>query len=100
MLVVIAGLLAQREAAQASVRYARAQGAPTVNLTHAKSTTPGLAEGQFVTQLQLNVPLIDGGSARGAVGAASADCASSVCKMASRPLTVCSVQLSASTSRQ
>lgn len=70
---VIAGLLAQREAAQASVRYARAQGAPTVHLTHAKSTNPGLVEGQFVTQLQLNVPLIDGGSARGAVGAALAN---------------------------
>lgn len=69
---VIAGLLAQREAAQASVRHAQAQAAPTVNLTHAKSTTPGLAEGQFVTQLQLNVPLIDGGSTRGAVGAALA----------------------------
>lgn len=70
---LIAGLLAQREAAQASVRYAQAQGAPTVNLTHAKSTTPGLAEGQFLTQLQLNLPLIDGGSARAAVGVASAN---------------------------
>ena len=55
------------------MRYAQAQGAPTVNLTHAKSTTPGLAEGQFLTQLQLNLPLIDGGSARAAVGVASAN---------------------------
>jgi outer membrane protein, adhesin transport system len=70
---VIARLLAQREAAQASVRYAQAQSAPTVNLTHAKSTTPGLAEGHFVTQLQLNWPLIDGGTTRGAVGVASAN---------------------------
>ena len=70
---LIAGLLAQREAAQASVRYAQAQGAPTVNLTHAKSTTPGLAEGQFLTQLQLNLPLIDGGTARAAVGVALAN---------------------------
>jgi outer membrane protein, adhesin transport system len=70
---VIARLLAQREAAQASVRYAQAQNAPTVNLTHAKSTTPGLAEGHFVTQLQLNWPLIDGGTTRGAVGVAAAN---------------------------
>lgn len=70
---VIARLLAQREAALASVRYVQAQNAPTVNLTHAKSTTPGLAEGQFVTQLQLNLPLFDGGTTRGAVGAAAAN---------------------------
>ena len=70
---VIAKLLAQREAAQASVRYAQAQHAPTVNLTHAKSTTPGLAEGKYVTQVQLNLPLVDGGTARGAVGTATAN---------------------------
>ena len=70
---VIARLLAQREAAQASVRFAQAQNAPTVNLTHAKSTTPGLADGKFVTQLQLNLPLFDGGTARGAVGVATAN---------------------------
>ncbi len=70
---VIARLLAQREAALASVRYAQAQNAPTVNLSHAKSTTPGLAEGHFVTQLQLNLPLMDGGTTRGAVGAATAN---------------------------
>ncbi|KAI9549781.1 LOW QUALITY PROTEIN: putative leukotoxin translocation ATP-binding protein LktB-like [Daphnia sinensis] len=42
---VIARLLAQREAAAASIRYAQAQHAPTVNLTHAKSTTPGITDG-------------------------------------------------------
>ena len=70
---VIARLLAQREAAQASVRFAQAQKSPTINLTHSKSTTPGLAEGKFVTQLQLNLPLFDGGTARGAVGVATAN---------------------------
>lgn len=70
---VIAKLLAQREAAQANVRFAKAQHAPTVNLTHAKSTTPGLAEGKFVTQVQMNLPLVDGGTARGAVGTATAN---------------------------
>ena len=68
----IAQLLAQCEAAQASVRYAQSQSAPTVNLTHSKSTVPGFTQGQFVTQLQLNLPLIDGGTARGAVGVATA----------------------------
>lgn len=70
---VIARLLAQREAAAASIRYAQAQHAPTVNLTHAKSTTPGITDGQFVTQLQLNLPLFDGGTTRGAVGVATAN---------------------------
>jgi outer membrane protein, adhesin transport system len=70
---VIGRLLAQREAAQASVRYAQAQGLPTVNISHGKSTIPGLVQGQFITQLQLNVPLIDGGTARGAVGVAMAN---------------------------
>ena len=63
----------QCEAAQASVRYAQSQSAPTVNLTHSKSTVPGFTQGQFVTQLQLNLPLIDGGTARGAVGVATAN---------------------------
>jgi adhesin transport system outer membrane protein len=70
---IIARLLAQREAAQAGVRFAQAQNAPTVNLTHAKSTTLGVAEGKFITQLQLNLPLFDGGTARGAVGVAVAN---------------------------
>ena len=70
---VIARLLAQRAAAAASIRYAQAQHAPTVNLTHAKSTTPGITDGQFVTQLQLNLPLFDGGTTRGAVGVATAN---------------------------
>lgn len=70
---VIARMLAQREAALAGVRYAQAQHAPTVNLTHAKSTTVGLAEGKYVTQLQVNLPLVDGGTTRGAVGTATAN---------------------------
>lgn len=70
---VIGNLLAQRDAAQASVRYAQAQNAPTANLVHTKVTTPGLVDGQYVTQLQLNLPLFDGGSARGAVGVAQAN---------------------------
>lgn len=70
---VIGNLLAQRDAAQASIRYAQAQNAPTANLVHTKVTTPGLADGQYVTQLQLNLPLFDGGSTRGAVAVAQAN---------------------------
>lgn len=69
----IARLLAQLEAAQASVRYAQAQSALTVNLSHSKLAIAGLAQGQYVTQLQLNLPLIDGGTARGAVESAQAN---------------------------
>lgn len=70
---VIARLLAQRDAALASVRYAQSQRLPTVNLSHSKLAIPGLTQGQYVTQLQLNVPLFDGGTAQGAVGAATAN---------------------------
>ena len=69
----IARLLAQREAAQASVRYAQAQSAPTVNLSHSKLIAPGTTQSPYVTQLQLNLPIIDGGTARGAVGVATAN---------------------------
>ena len=69
---VLAQLLSQRDAALASVRSARAQSAPTLNLTHAKTDTAGLQESRFVTQLQLNVPLLDGGSAQAAESAAVA----------------------------
>lgn len=69
----IARLLAQCEAAQASVRYAQAQSALTVNLSHSKTIIPGIAQNLYVTQLQLNLPLIDGGTARGAVDVAQAN---------------------------
>lgn len=69
----IARLLAQLEAAQAGVRYARSQRAPNINLTHSRSTAPGLAQGEFVTQLQVNLPLIDGGTATGAEAVAQAN---------------------------
>ena len=69
----IARFLAQCEAAQASIRMAQAQSAPKVNLSYSKSAIPGYAQGQFVTQLQLNLPLIDGGTVHGAVGVATAN---------------------------
>lgn len=69
----IARLLAQIDAAEAGIRYAQSQSAPTVNLSHSKSAVPGFIQGEYVTQVQLNVPLIDGGTARGAVGTAQAN---------------------------
>lgn len=69
---VLAQWLAQRDAAEAGVRFARAQKAPTLNLTHARMSTPGLDDMRFVTQLQLSWPLLDGGNAHWAEAAAQA----------------------------
>lgn len=72
---VLAQWLAQRDAALASVRMARAQSSPVLNLTHARTPTQGdggAGHDRFVTQLQLNLPLLDGGSAQSAEAAAMA----------------------------
>lgn len=53
------------EAAQATVRQAKAGFSPTVNLSYQKQTMQGLGQGDYVTQLNVNVPLFDGGSAYG-----------------------------------
>lgn len=70
---VLANMLAQIEAARASVQYAKSQYSPTVNLTHTKLIYPTGPDGPYVTQLQLNIPLIDGGTAKGNVGVAQAN---------------------------
>lgn len=70
---VIANLQAQIEAAQAGVRYAQAQYAPTLNLTHTKLVYPIGPTGPYTTQLQLTMPLWDGGTTRGQVGVAQAN---------------------------
>lgn len=67
---VIAQLRAQVLAAEASVRNARAQYSPTVNLTYGKQTYQGTAQGDYVAQLIVSVPLFDGGTAYGATGSA------------------------------
>lgn len=56
---------AEIEAAQATVRQAKAGFSPTVNISYQKQTTQGLGQGDYVTQLNLNVPLFDGGAAYG-----------------------------------
>lgn len=69
---VLAQWLAQRDAAEANVRFARAQKSPTLNLSHARMSTPGLDDMRFITQLQLSWPLVDGGNASWAEAAAQA----------------------------
>lgn len=67
---VIAQLRAQQRAAEANVKGARAQYSPTVNVTYGKQTYQGTAQGDYVAQLVVSVPLFDGGTAYGATGAA------------------------------
>ena len=62
---LISQQLSEIEAAQATVRQAKAGFSPTVNLSYQKQTTQGLGQGDYVTQLNLSVPLFDGGSAYG-----------------------------------
>jgi len=62
---LISQQLSEIEAAQASVRQAKAGFSPTVNLSYQKQTTQGLGQGDYVTQLNLSVPLFDGGAAYG-----------------------------------
>jgi outer membrane protein TolC len=69
---VLAQWLAQRDAAEANVRFARAQKSPTLNLLHNRMSSPGLDDVRFVTQLQLSLPLVDGGNAHWAEVAAQA----------------------------
>lgn len=70
---VIANLLAEIDAAQANVQAAQAQYSPTLNLTHTKLINPVGPSGPYTTQLQLNIPLVDGGTTRGHVGMARAN---------------------------
>lgn len=67
----IAIQLAQIEAARASVASARSQYSPTVNLSYGKQTTQGTGQGDYITQININVPIFSGGSTYGAVGSAS-----------------------------
>lgn len=67
----IAVQLAQIDAARASVASARSQYSPTVNLSYGKQTTQGTGQGDYITQININVPIFSGGSTYGAVGSAS-----------------------------
>ncbi len=70
---VIAQRLSRIEAAEASVRLARSGFSPTVNLSYQKQTTQGTGQGDYITQLNVNIPIFDGGSAYGSTKSAQSE---------------------------
>jgi len=62
---LIAQQLSEIEAAQAAVRSARAGFSPTVNLSYQKQIAQGSGQGDYITQLNVNVPIFDGGASYG-----------------------------------
>lgn len=70
---VIGQQLAQIEAAKAAVKSAKSGFSPTVDLSYQRQTTQGSGQGDYVTQLNVQVPLFDGGSAYGETRSAYAE---------------------------
>ena len=70
---VIAQQLAQIQAAEADVLNAKSGFSPTVDLSYQKQTTQGTGQGDYVTQLNVRVPIFDGGSAYGGTRSAYAE---------------------------
>lgn len=60
-------------AAQATLKGARAQYGPSVDLTYGKQTSQGLGQGSYLTQVVVSVPIFQGGATYGAVGTAAAE---------------------------
>lgn len=60
-------------AAQATLKGARAQYGPSVDLTYGKQTTQGAGQGTYLTQVVVSVPIFQGGATYGAVGTAAAE---------------------------
>jgi len=65
--------LALVNAAQATLKGARAQYGPSVDLTYGKQTTQGAGQGSYLTQVVVSVPIFQGGATYGAVGTAAAE---------------------------
>jgi len=65
--------LALVSAAQATLKGARAQYGPSVDLTYGKQTTQGAGQGSYLTQVVVSVPIFQGGATYGAVGTAAAE---------------------------
>jgi adhesin transport system outer membrane protein len=70
---VMANWKAQLDAARAGVVNARSQYSPTAQVSYGRQTYPGIAQGVYVSQFILNVPIWDGGSTTGAVKTAQAN---------------------------
>jgi outer membrane protein, adhesin transport system len=60
---VIAQQIARAQAAEAGILNAKSGFSPTVDLSYQKQTTQGTGQGDYVTQLNVRVPIFDGGSA-------------------------------------
>lgn len=70
---VLAQQLAEIEAAEASVLNAKSGFSPTVDLSYQRQATQGTGQGDYVTQLNVRVPIFDGGSAYGGTRSAYAE---------------------------
>ena len=63
---VIAQQQARIAGAEASVRRARSGFSPTVGISYQRQTAQGSGQGDYIAQLNVQVPLFDGGAAYGA----------------------------------
>jgi adhesin transport system outer membrane protein len=68
---LVANQIAQVNANKANLLSAKSQHSPTVNVTYGKQTYQGTGQGDYLAQLVVQVPIFSGGTAHGAVGAAS-----------------------------
>lgn len=68
----VAEQLAQVKAAEAQIRNARSQYSPTVDLTYGKQVNQGSGQGDYVTQISVNMPIFTGGSTNAAMSGAKA----------------------------
>lgn len=69
---VIAQQIAAVSAAKANVKIAQSQFHPQVNATYGKQTYQGSGQGDYVGQLVVSIPIVQGGTAYGATQAAYA----------------------------
>jgi adhesin transport system outer membrane protein len=70
---VIARQLSEIEAAKANVTNAKSQFSPSVDLSYQRQATQGSGQGDYVTQLNVRVPIFDGGGAYGGTRSAYAE---------------------------
>ena len=70
---VIAQRVAQIQAAEADVLNAKSGFSPTVDLSYQRQASQGTGQGDYVTQLNVRVPIFDGGSAYGGTRSAYAE---------------------------
>ena len=70
---VIAQQRAQISSAEAAVRNAKSGFSPKVDFSYQRQTTQGSGQGDYVAQLNVEVPLFDGGAAYGSTRSAYAE---------------------------